>query len=70
MDYTKANSTTPNGTQATEIERRNVALYPHNWAVVDGVSARFDLGNVSGALRYIINEYVRLAAQEAARLQE
>ena len=52
-----------------EVERRNVAMYPRNWAVVDEINARYDLGSTSSSLRFIISEYQRLAAEETERNQ-
>mgnify|MGYP001350186779 CR=1 FL=1 len=47
-----------------EIIGRNVSMYGRNWAVVDEINTRFDFGNVSIALRYIINEYQRLTTEQ------
>lgn len=51
-------------TKSDEIIGRSVSLYGRNWAVVDEINARFDFGNVSIALRYIINEYQRLTTEK------
>jgi hypothetical protein len=55
--------------QPDEIVNRNVSMFVRNWAVVEEVNARFDFGNISSALRYIINEYVRLSTLESELLQ-
>ncbi|HRP25961.1 hypothetical protein [Thauera sp.] len=51
-------------TKNDEIIGRSVSLYGRNWAVVDEINTRFDFGNVSIALRYIINEYQRLTTEK------
>ena len=58
-----------NPTKTDEVVKRNVSMFAHNWALVDEINDRFDFGNTSSALRYIINEYMRLTAQENERLQ-
>lgn len=50
--------------QRDEMIARNVSMNASNWDVVTEVSRRYGLNNISAALRFIINEYIRLAAQE------
>lgn len=45
---------------SSQIEARNITMYPDQWAVVDEINSRFDFRNVSNALRFIINEYRQL----------
>jgi|CXWJ01.1.fsa_nt_gi hypothetical protein len=48
---------------------KTVSMYPDQWAVIDEIDAQFGFRNLSSALRWIINDYRRLKAQEAERLQ-
>lgn len=48
-----------------DVERRSIAMYPDQWAIVDQVNEMFDFRNTSGALRHIINDYRRMKAQQS-----
>jgi hypothetical protein len=42
---------------------RNISMFSDQWAYVEEINERYDLRNVSGAVRHIINEYRRMTAK-------
>ena len=52
-----------NETDLGPVEKRNVSMWPEQWRIVDELSRRFALGNVSTALRFIVTDYARLVEQ-------
>jgi hypothetical protein len=49
---------------------RNVSMYPEQWDLVDRVDAYNGFRNTSTALRYIIEQYRRLAERDDSVLQK
>lgn len=42
---------------------KTVSMYPEQWDLVEEVNDRFGFRNTSTALRFIINDYLRLKGQ-------
>ena len=40
-------------------ERRNVSLYPRQWAIVEALAIELDEPNISAALRRIVNDWAQ-----------
>ena len=49
--------------EETQVVPRNVSLYPEDWAIVRQVAKDTGQRSISGGLRAIIAEYVRMKAQ-------
>ena len=45
------------------VEKRNVSMWPEQWQIVDELSRRLGIGNVSTTLRFIVTDYARLTDQ-------